>query len=204
MVTVYLFHALYFSQCLHFPSGIFQSRIPLPTSWHLQNKSFLFHHYWQQNLNENLYAYSHFERTGNLNTEEAKVSMTVSFSSWHVFFPFLLLHAVGWGWRGCIRNNFKVYIHLTHHSENNHALLVLNKAAWNHTVTFLCHWKCCLIYITLSSLQVLIINSNCLFKPFSLMPWQTYTSVTLDKCLLHLKEVSERIISLNLLLHLAC
>lgn len=133
---------------------------------------------------------------GKSNTQqESKVSMTrLSLSdilSSSSFVPW------GEGWRGCIWDHFKVYINLTHQGENIHAFLALRKGLLSHIVARLCHWKCCLIYITLSPLQLLIINSNCLFKSFSLMPWQAYTGITLDKCLLHPKEISERIISLQ-------
>ena len=188
MVTTHLFCTLCFSQHLHLPFGIFQSCILLSTSQHLENRYFP-GRYWQKNLDENLYTYSHFERTGELNTQQE--SKAPSFSFWHILFP--SSSSILWGEdRGaCLWNNFKVYINLTHQGENRHFPLVLHKA------TFICHWTRCLMYITLSPSQALITNSNCLFKPFSLMPWQTYTSVTLDKCLLHPKQISERIISLQ-------
>lgn len=125
--TISLFCTLYVSQHLHFPVGIFQRCIPLSTSLRLEEKFFLPNLYWQQNLKENLYIDSHFERTGKLNTQsESKAPMTICFPFPLIFFPF---SSILWcrSWKGCIWDNFKVHTNLTPQGENNHAILVLHQ-----------------------------------------------------------------------------
>lgn len=136
--TIHYFYTLFIST-FAFPYGNLSKLYPTVHSSHLENKFYLSNLYWQQNLKENLYTYSHLERMGKLNSQsESKVPMTIHFSFLLIFFPFSSILWSG-SWKGCIQDNFRVYINLTHQGENNHAISVLHKELWGDIATFLCH-----------------------------------------------------------------
>ena len=94
-------------------------------------------------------CFSHFERTGELKYSARIQGPTAWPFSFDIFSPFpppsMLCGEELWG---CIWSNFKVYINLTHKGENYHAPLILQKAVWTDVATFICHWTCCLMYIS--------------------------------------------------------